>query len=167
MCTAKGSKCIWNDASSSCGQSGSADAYVENRCNSKAATKAACDKWTSCTWNSTGNGKCNAASAAARAAKLSCSTSGSKCECKKPKDITTMPMYNLTTYNYTEGNKSYLLPDSWGGKCHSWEADSSSSAFVGAWGCNKAQFDQPNHWCNDIWLPCLFVEGPVRKICNE
>ena len=48
-----------------------------------------------------------------------------------------MPMHG-NMYNYTEGNESYYLPDGWGGFCHSWEADMSSSGFVAGWGCSSA-----------------------------
>ena len=112
-------------------QGGSAEGYIEIRCNTKAQTLQECNKWTSCKWNAGGN-RCSAASATERDAVLKCSSTkmstGNTCECKKAKDIATMPMAG-SKYNYTVGNKSWLLADHWGGSCNSWEADESSKGF--------------------------------------
>ena len=66
-------------------------------------TKDACAKWTSCMWDDAtavaGGKGCKAASAAQRASQLTC-TSVNKCECKRPKDLTTMPMAG-SMYNHT------------------------------------------------------------------
>ena len=59
-------------------------------------------------------------------------------------------------YNYTSEGKNHLLPDTWGSRCHSWEADDTSKGFVGDWGCTKELLAYPKHWCNDLWC---YVDG--------
>lgn len=79
-----------------------------------------------------------------------------KCECKKARDITKMPMAASNTYNYAEGDKAYELADDWGSYCSSWEANESSIAFSEPMGCNEGMRDLAGHWCNDLWC---YVSG--------
>lgn len=84
------------------------------------------------------------------------STARRPCACRKPRELTTMPMAGANMYNYTNKGKTHQLPDTWGSRCHSWEADDTSKGFVGDWGCTKELLAKPKHWCNDIWC---YVDG--------
>lgn len=81
------------------------------------------------------------------------------CQCKNPKDlVTNMPMEG-NQYKYTEGGKSYLLPDTYGGTCKGWDADPVSSGFAGGWGC-------PADWCHNKWCyvdPCACSEHAIGQ----
>lgn len=58
------------------------------------------------------------------------------CDCKKPTDITTMPMAGIKM-NFS---------------CKDWE--NQTLRLGGGWGCNASAPFDPNHWCHEHW--CYF-----------
>jgi len=149
LCTGTGSMCGWDATTKKCSQKGSASDYLNTKCSPRDETT--CKKFSSCAW---ADSKCSAASVEVREKALSCSkvVNNGACQCKMPKDLTTMTMFAGSTNKYSY--LTYGVDEAFGGSCKSWDSEAISAEF-NDWGCldfsagQKA--DEPNSFCRDTW----------------
>jgi len=72
------------------------------------------------------------------------------CQCKKPSDLTTMPMNGTNKYNLVEAGVTYQIADTYGSTCIGTN-DGLPDAVVLSYGCTEAELNKTDSWCYNKW----------------